>query len=236
MRGSTSIDASAALAVDGCVAVLTAEDLTGTARAERRRSPMYPDAMGHPPLARGTVRFVGEPVAVVLTEDRYEGEDLAELVEVDYDPLPVVVDPHEALRGETLLFPEVGTNVARASPTPGARRLRRLRGRGDARRSSTSASPWRHSRCAAAPRCGTPTSGAADHVDPQPGRAGPAGTVAKMLGLPTDAGARDHARRSAARSARSSAPTRSRAGRRVPRVTWTGPSPGWRPARRTWSR
>jgi aerobic carbon-monoxide dehydrogenase large subunit len=48
----------------------------------------------------------------VLTEERYQGEDAAEAVLVEYDPLPVVVDPEAALQGGTLLFPEVGTNVA----------------------------------------------------------------------------------------------------------------------------
>ncbi len=57
------------------------------------------------------VRYVGEPIAAVVTERADQGEDAAELVVVDYDPLPVVVDPMEALRDEVLLFPTVGTNV-----------------------------------------------------------------------------------------------------------------------------
>ena len=44
-------------------------------------------------LATDTVRYVGEAVAMVVTEDPYQGEDAAELVGVDYDPLPPVVDP-----------------------------------------------------------------------------------------------------------------------------------------------
>ena len=48
--------------------------------------------MTQPLLARDVVRFVGEPVAVVVTEQPYQGEDAAELVDVDYDPLPVAVD------------------------------------------------------------------------------------------------------------------------------------------------
>ena len=44
--------------------------------------------MAQPLLARDVVRFVGEPVAVVVTEQPYQGEDAAELVDVDYDPLP----------------------------------------------------------------------------------------------------------------------------------------------------
>ena len=67
--------------------------------------------MAQPLLATDTVRFVGEPVAVVVHEGRYTGEDIAELVEVDYEPLPAVVDPKVALDGSTLLFPELGSNV-----------------------------------------------------------------------------------------------------------------------------
>ena len=55
--------------------------------------------MAQPLLARDVVRYVGEPVAVVVTEDPYQGEDAAELVDVDYDPLPAVVDPADAADG-----------------------------------------------------------------------------------------------------------------------------------------
>jgi carbon-monoxide dehydrogenase large subunit len=69
-------------------------------------------AMVRPWLATDRVRFVGEPVAAVLTEQAYQGQDAADLVEVDYDPLPAVVDLEQSLAGEVLLFPEAGTNVA----------------------------------------------------------------------------------------------------------------------------
>jgi carbon-monoxide dehydrogenase large subunit len=106
----TSIDASAALAADGCVGVLTGADLTDLP-APKPMMPIVPTEMAQPLLARDRVRYVGEPVAVVLTDSRYLGEDVAELVDVDYEPLPVVVDPSVAARDETLLFPELGTNV-----------------------------------------------------------------------------------------------------------------------------
>jgi carbon-monoxide dehydrogenase large subunit len=67
--------------------------------------------MLQPLLATDVVRFVGEPVAVVVTEEPYQGEDAIELVDVDYDPLPAVVDPVAARDGGTLLFPEAGTNI-----------------------------------------------------------------------------------------------------------------------------
>src|SRR3954447_15321003 len=104
-----SVDASAAREAPGVVAVYTAEDVdlepipTGL--------PMVPQAMARPWLARDTVRFVGDLVAVVLTEERYQGEDAAELVEVDIDPLPAVVTTADAARDDVLLFPEAGTNV-----------------------------------------------------------------------------------------------------------------------------
>jgi carbon-monoxide dehydrogenase large subunit len=67
--------------------------------------------MARPPVARDVVRFAGEIVAIVLADSAAAGMDAAELVFVDYDPLPVVVDPDAALRGEPFLFPELGTNV-----------------------------------------------------------------------------------------------------------------------------
>jgi carbon-monoxide dehydrogenase large subunit len=70
--------------------------------------------MARPLLAVDRVRFVGEPVAVVLTERADQGADAAELVAVDYDPLPAVVDPLDALADATILFPDVGTNLVGA--------------------------------------------------------------------------------------------------------------------------
>jgi carbon-monoxide dehydrogenase large subunit len=106
-----SIDASAALELPGVIAVLTAADFASM-QPQKPALPMYPESMGQPLLADGVVRHVGEAVALVLTEDRYAGEDAAELVSVDYDPLPVVVDPRAAATNEVLLFPAAGTNVA----------------------------------------------------------------------------------------------------------------------------
>jgi carbon-monoxide dehydrogenase large subunit len=109
-----AIDTEAARAAPGVVAVLTAEDLAGTPE-QQPAMPMYPPAMAQPLLADGVVRFVGEPVAAVVTDGGYRGEDAAELVAVDYEPLPVVVDPKAALTGDVLLFPDAGTNVVSAS-------------------------------------------------------------------------------------------------------------------------
>ncbi|HZR99812.1 MAG TPA: xanthine dehydrogenase family protein molybdopterin-binding subunit [Chloroflexota bacterium] len=64
-------------------------------------------------LARGKVRYVGEPVALIVAEDRYAAEDALALVAADYEPLPPVLDAEAALRPEApLLYEEWGENVA----------------------------------------------------------------------------------------------------------------------------
>jgi len=71
--------------------------------------------VGHGPLADGVVRYVGDPVALVVAETRAQAVDAAELVDVDYDPLDVVVDMEQALEpGAPLQFPEVGSNIAQS--------------------------------------------------------------------------------------------------------------------------
>src|SRR5262249_10589456 len=104
------IDKSAAEAIPG-VRVLTADDI-GLPVFGPPPLPGFLKEMGRPVVAKDVVRFVGEIAAVVVSEDRASGADAAELVMVDYDPLPVVVDPAEALKDERLLFPDAGTNVA----------------------------------------------------------------------------------------------------------------------------
>jgi carbon-monoxide dehydrogenase large subunit len=107
------IDASAVLAIPGVTAVMSAADLTGLVRPmpinPAEGADVAPVAI--PVLATGAVRFTGEPVAAVLAETRATAEDAAELVAVDYDALPVVVDPHEALRGTVTLHEDIGDNV-----------------------------------------------------------------------------------------------------------------------------
>ncbi len=106
----TALDTSAVADLPGVVAVFTASDVELPPLPAGL--PGIPDEMARPFLATGTVRFVGEPVAVILTEERYQGEDAAEAVWVDYDPLPAVVDPETSEGNEILLFPDAGTNVA----------------------------------------------------------------------------------------------------------------------------
>jgi carbon-monoxide dehydrogenase large subunit len=105
----TGIDASAALALPGTEVFTAAE--VDLATFDAPPLPGLERGMGRPFLARDVVRFSGDIVALVVTESRSAGADAAELVAVDYDPLPAVVDLRESLADRTLLFPEVGTNV-----------------------------------------------------------------------------------------------------------------------------
>ena len=109
----SGIDTSAAKEAEGVVAVYTAADLAADGiKPLKPMAPFMNQAMQQPLLASDTVRFVGEPVAVVVTEEMYQGEDAIELVDVDYDFLPAVVNMNDALSGEKgLLFPEAETNV-----------------------------------------------------------------------------------------------------------------------------
>jgi aerobic carbon-monoxide dehydrogenase large subunit len=119
----TGIDVSAARQAPGVVAVLTVADIDdlpppppdggggGSGDGEAAPLPLG-GPWAEPLLAADRVRFVGEPVALVITEDRYQGEDAAELVSVDYEPLPPTVGFDAGLSDESLLFPAAGTNVA----------------------------------------------------------------------------------------------------------------------------
>jgi aerobic carbon-monoxide dehydrogenase large subunit len=104
-----STDTTAARNAPGVVAVLTAAELGLPPLPPML--PVYEPHMVTPLLATDVVRFVGEPVAVVLTERAGQGADAAELVEVDYEPLPALVDVRQAARDELLLFPAAGTNT-----------------------------------------------------------------------------------------------------------------------------
>jgi aerobic carbon-monoxide dehydrogenase large subunit len=104
------IDTSEAGRLPGVVAVITGADVDLAPLPPA--VPLLNAAMVRPFLATDRVRFVGEPVAVVLAESPEEGADASEAVWVDIDPLPAVVDPEQATTGEVLLFPDAGTNLA----------------------------------------------------------------------------------------------------------------------------
>ncbi len=106
------MDTAAALAQAGVHAVITGEDV-------RKLSDPFLVALKAPvpqwALAVERVRYVGEPVALILADNRYLAEDAAELIAVEYEPLPVVVDPRAAAaEGAVLLHPDAGTNVVSA--------------------------------------------------------------------------------------------------------------------------
>src|SRR5450755_401857 len=122
----TGIDVLAAREAPGVIAVLTVADLTdlgppppddGSGGNEAAPLPLG-GPWAEPLLAVDRVRYVGEPVAIVITDDRYQGEDTAELVSVDYEPLPAVVGADAALAGRTLLFPAAESNVAVTGGAP----------------------------------------------------------------------------------------------------------------------
>jgi carbon-monoxide dehydrogenase large subunit len=102
----TSIDGSDAAQMPGVVAVLTGADL-GLQPVPSPYNPMATRTL----LATDKVRFVGEPVAIIVSETREQGEDAAEMVIVDYDVLPALIDLEEAMTSSTLLYDACGSNV-----------------------------------------------------------------------------------------------------------------------------
>ena len=106
----TGIDTAEAAAAEGVLAVYTADDLG--------REPLsgFADVNKQAPrsaLAVDKVRYVGDPVALVVAETRAQAVDAAELVDIDYDDLPAVVDMEDALAdGAPLQFEAMGSNIA----------------------------------------------------------------------------------------------------------------------------
>jgi len=105
----TGIDASEALSMPGIRAVWTAADIdiapAGPANG------MMNKAMVFPYLAIDTVRYVGDLVAIVVSEDKTSGVDAAETVIVDYEPLEAVLDMDDSFSNRVLLHPDAETNV-----------------------------------------------------------------------------------------------------------------------------
>jgi aerobic carbon-monoxide dehydrogenase large subunit len=126
------IDASAALAVPGVHRVVTAADLKGVLKdiypappsaeggtlAEAAEAAAKIPVPAVEPLAGNKVRYVGQPIAAVVAESKVLAVDAAELVVVDYEPLPAVIDPYEARQpGAPLLYDEVANNVSTREQT-----------------------------------------------------------------------------------------------------------------------
>lgn len=115
-----SIDVSKAKALPGVVAVYTGADVAG----QTGPVPCVAETPGmklphHPLLAEGKVRYVGEPIAVVVADSRYVARDATDLIEVDCDPLDAVVDPEKAVGADAaLLYEDFGDNIAFRTEVP----------------------------------------------------------------------------------------------------------------------
>ena len=117
-----SIDTSAAAQRPGIQAVFTGEDMAdiGGPLPMAWAPPGVEVANpAHWPLARGEVNHVGDPVAVVIGDDRYAVADAADDVLVEYEPLPAIVDPEAAIVGGPFVHEELGTNKVHEWSLPG---------------------------------------------------------------------------------------------------------------------
>lgn len=125
-RGTiTRLDVSAARALPGVEAVYTGDDLHPTIvqywaammgpRIEMGGQSPYPPISV---LAPGDVRYVGDPIAIVIAVDRYIAEDAADLVDVEIAPLPPVLGLRDPITSTELVHPETDSNVTQAMPMP----------------------------------------------------------------------------------------------------------------------
>ncbi|SFP96407.1 xanthine dehydrogenase, molybdenum binding subunit apoprotein [Geodermatophilus dictyosporus] len=111
----TGVDVSAAKESPGVVTVLTGRDLAEEQGSIPCAWPVTPDMKnpGHPSIAVDRVNHVGEAVAVIVARSRTAAADAVELVDVDYDLLPPVLDMEEAVReGADLVHDDLGTNTS----------------------------------------------------------------------------------------------------------------------------
>ena len=119
----TGIDVSAARSAPGVIAVLTHSDFsTVVAGTIPVTNSFVPDKRAIPdqfPIAKDEVVYQGEPVAVVLAASRYQAADAAELVAVDYEPLPAVMDLEKALAGAPTAHSSMSDNIGWDTEFPG---------------------------------------------------------------------------------------------------------------------
>ena len=106
-----SVDVSAAAAMDGVEAVFTGADIAEMLAPMPIGTP-FPSPP-HRAVATDVVRYAGEPVAVVVATNRYTARDAADAIVVDIEPLPVVVDPEQAMTGKpTVIHADFANNLA----------------------------------------------------------------------------------------------------------------------------
>ena len=106
------LDVTRALSMPGVHSVITADDLGPVMPKIALRLDPLPEfkVFEQPVIASKKVRYVGEPVAFVLAESMAQAEDALEGLDLDIEALPAMIDSHMALKGDTLLFEENGTN------------------------------------------------------------------------------------------------------------------------------
>jgi carbon-monoxide dehydrogenase large subunit len=104
-----SIDVSDAIKLSGVVGIYTYKDIEKYVEHitfdEAKSEPMTL-------LASGKVRYVGEPVAMIIAKDRYVARDAADLISVDYEPLPALTDPYEAMESDIRIHEPAERNIA----------------------------------------------------------------------------------------------------------------------------
>ena len=107
-----SIDATAARNTPGVIAVYTGQDVEMNVPCAWLVPNSDLKTPAHPVLAKDKVRYAGDGVAIVIAEDRYIAQDAADTIRVEYEPLPVVVNPEEATQdGAAQLFDDVPNNI-----------------------------------------------------------------------------------------------------------------------------
>src|ERR1700731_906226 len=104
------LDVSKAAALPGVVCTLTGAEVKGMVRPFIEIGPDVGQKIADYPMAVDKVVYQGEPVAAVVAETRLVAEDAADLVEVEYEPLPPVLSAEEALKDQSLVHPEMGTH------------------------------------------------------------------------------------------------------------------------------
>jgi carbon-monoxide dehydrogenase large subunit len=125
-RGNiTRLDITEALKLPGVEAIYTGDDLNPMTKQHWANMLGPRIEMGgqtvYPPisiLAPGDVRYVGDPIAIVIASSRYVAEDAADLVEVDIDPLPAVIGMEEAAADHAMVHRELTSNISEQMPMP----------------------------------------------------------------------------------------------------------------------
>lgn len=108
----SNVDVSEAAAAPGVVAVYTGQDVAKVGPVPCAAALPDLKVPDYRVLASNHVVFVGQPIAAVVATDRYSARDAVDLIMVDYEELPAVVDVEEAAKGGPLVYEEYGDNIA----------------------------------------------------------------------------------------------------------------------------